>query len=69
MMSKDLENVTSKEVNRKTSAPLFFLLESFSRECYSDKETLYDEVLLTSECIANWSSKVLLFGFAAPLFL
>lgn len=46
MMSKDLENVTSKEVNRKTPAPLFFLLDSFSRERYTGKEALYDEVLL-----------------------
>jgi len=53
MMSKDLENVTSKEVNRKTPAPLFFLLDSFSRERYTGKEALYDEVLLAFECISN----------------
>lgn len=32
MMSKDLENVTSKEVNIKIPAILFFLLDPISRE-------------------------------------
>lgn len=41
-MSKDLENVTSKEVNIKIPAIFFFLLDSFSRECCTDEETPYD---------------------------
>lgn len=52
MMSKDLENVTSKEVNI-IPAISFFLLDCFSRQCCTAEETPYDEVSLASECVSE----------------
>lgn len=48
-MSKDLENVTSKEVNTKIAAIFILPARLISRQCCTDEETPYDWVSLASE--------------------